>query len=355
MDTTNRINLEIRTDSESNQVFDNIQSICSFLEKRAEKNKPVRPEQISGFAIWFLRMLSQECPAPPALERMFLSADSYLSRENLLINGSKIVISSIFSFAHYLFKSAALERQERAEAEKTLHERIEEDGELLMLGRDPRLVRILQELMQHDKYSLALNEKELTQKSSFNHTSQMSKYLKEREKYDLWYWLKDGQSKRYFITEKGRQVLKIIQDSKNHGSVQGQDDSVQISYPAKELVRRNLFMMYLISALCDVYEPEWLIDKCSRLLAYKGWNQIEKELMQIMEDDFTRKKVQDWFQEFATRMKMKRYYSNSEEKKMADTNPRNNLIGIQHTKEEWNLKIDDRVFREFDLEREISF
>lgn len=203
------------------RIVDTIQDMCVFLESRAEQGKPIRPEHISNFAADFYSFLYLGCSAPPALERLFQGADSYLSREKMLKSSPQIVLYCMFSFAHYLFKAAASESEKIAEAEKANQELSRESLEQLKVERDPKLLKILQELDAHDDHSSARKQSELQEAIGIRHTSQMSKYMSEKEKYGLWYTIRDGAAKRYFITDKGRRVLEIMREESAHKLAQG--------------------------------------------------------------------------------------------------------------------------------------
>ena len=214
------------------RIVDTIQDMCVFLESRAEQGKPIRPEHISDFAADFYSFLYLGCSAPPALERLFQGADSYLSREKMLKSSPQIVLYCMFSFAHYLFKAAASESEKIAEAEKANQELSRESLEQLRVERDPKLLKILQELDAHDDHSSARNQSELQELIGIRHTSQMSKYMSEKEKYGLWYTIRDGVAKLYFITDKGRRVLQMMREESAHRLVQG--DGQYVARPISE-------------------------------------------------------------------------------------------------------------------------
>lgn len=209
--------MQVQSGYSKEQITEKMQDLCLYLEKMAEQNKPVRPENISDLSTLYLHLLSQDCAVPPAMERMFRGADSYLNREKMLRDAPKTVIYCIFSFARYLLESMSEAREQMVSAEQTSYDQIEEDGELL-LKNDQRMKEILDQLAAHDDLTSALKQSDLQKSIGINTSAQMSAYMKRMEKYDLWYTLREGRSKRYFITDKGRRVLRLMQENENSGS-----------------------------------------------------------------------------------------------------------------------------------------
>lgn len=290
-------NPDIMSDPDLSRITERLQDLCLFLENRAEQNRPVRPEVISNFSSWFYKALYENSPIPPAMERMFHSADSYLSREKLMRTDSKLVLYSVFSFAHYLYKSVIAERAERIEAESILNEQIRVEGDFIKLGRDKRLLQILRALADHNDIACALNQTDLKKIVGVNAKEQMSSYMSKREKYGLWYWIKDGRSKRYFITEKGLQVLRIMREKGNglpeaYGNEPGSPSMIS---SAEEQNSRKIFMQYLIIVLYDELKNEGMHSVFNSLIDCDDWDLIEYGLRVILKNNDVRRRVEAYF------------------------------------------------------------
>lgn len=187
-------------DSEGETITKTLQDVCSRIESLLDEEQPISTGLLSDFALWFLRMLNAGCSVPPALRRLYVGSDSYLSRENLLDKDPVTVCRSMLSFASLLNDVMENERKKEAEAEEELPE----------LGRQEKLFEILKLLEEHDDPSSALKQDDIRKEIKINTRPQMSKYLKDRRKYGLWTSFSDGTARRYRITEKGRRVLNAM-------------------------------------------------------------------------------------------------------------------------------------------------
>jgi len=284
---------EIQSGSESNRIIQMVQDQCDHLGKTALKGKPTHPDKLSKLALWIYRMINSDCSAPPALERAILTSESYLSREQMLMHDSKPVVSGIFSFIHLLIKAAAQEKKDNAKAVRETWQILEEAAnkdnpdqdamEHLKLGRDPRLLIMLRELDSHDSVNSALNQKQLSEKLGIKSSPQISAYLKNNGKYNLWYVLPDGRAKRYFITEKGRRVLRTMQE----GTVPVKHESINPGiYPSAEQTERRKKQVEFILLLCKEYAPELLRTSYGNLI----WNPEWDKLGVLLSEKIRRKK-----------------------------------------------------------------